>query len=103
MSVLVTILVRGDAAKLEQIAADDPGRMQAISEQGRKAGATSHRFYATDDGDVMVVDEWPDAASFNGFFQAMESEIGPLMQEAGVTSEPVVRFWRKLETLDDIG
>ena len=32
-----------------------------------------------------------------------QSEIGPLMQEAGVTSEPAVRFWRKLETGDDIG
>jgi heme-degrading monooxygenase HmoA len=101
--VLVTVLFQGDAAKLEQIGADDPGRMQAISEQGRQAGAISHRFYATDDGDVMVVDEWPDAESFNGFFQAMQSEIGPLMQEAGVTSEPAVRIWRKLETNDDVG
>jgi hypothetical protein len=33
----------------------------------------------------------------------MQSEIGPLMEEAGVTGEPAIRFWRKLETGDDLG
>ena len=103
MSVLVTIWMRGDAKKLEQIAVDDPSRMRSIAERGREHGAIAHRFYATDDGDVMVIDEWPDAESFNRFFESMQAEIGPLMQEAGVTSEPAVRFWRKLETGDDIG
>lgn len=103
MSVLVTVEVHGDPAKLEQIAADDPGRIRAIAVRGKAAGAIAHRFYATDAGDVMVIDEWPDADSFNRFFEANQAEIGPLMQEAGVTSEPAVRFWRKLETGDDIG
>ena len=102
MSVLVTILMRGDAKKFEQIAVDDPSRMRSIAERGREHGAIAHRFYATDDGDVMVIDEWPDAESFNRFFESMQAEIGPLMQEAGVTSEPAVRFWRKLETGDDM-
>ena len=103
MSVLVTVSFPGDAKKLEQIASDDPNRMRSISKRGQEHGAIAHRFYATDDGDVMVLDEWPDAESFNRFFASMQSEIGPLMQEAGVTSEPAVRFWRKLETGDDIG
>ena len=103
MSVLVTIWTRGDAKKLEQIAADNPDRIRSIAEQGKKHGVIAHRFYATDDGDLMVIDEWPDAESFNRFFESMQSEIGPLMQEAGVTSDPTVRFWRKLETGDDIG
>jgi hypothetical protein len=103
VSVLVTIWMRGDAKKFEQIAADDPSRMRSISDSGKEHGALAHRFYATDDGDVMVVDEWPDVDSFNRFFASMQSEIGPLMQEAGVTSEPAVRFWRKLETGDEIG
>jgi heme-degrading monooxygenase HmoA len=103
MSVLVTIWMRGDAKKFEQIAADDPNRMRSIAGRGKEHGAIAHRIYATDDGDVMVIDEWPDAESFNRFFETMQSEIGPLMQEAGVTDEPAVRFWRKLETGDDIG
>lgn len=103
MSVLVTISMRGDAKKLEQIAVDDPDRMRSISHRGREHGAIAHRFYATDDGEVMVIDEWPDAESFNRFFANMQSEIGPLMEDAGVTSEPAVRIWRKLETGDDLG
>jgi hypothetical protein len=103
MSVLVTLYVRGDATKLEQLAADDPNRMRSISDSAKKHGVIAHRFYATDDGDIMVVDEWPDRESFNTFFEGAQAEIGPLMQEAGVTSEPAVRFWRKLETGDDVG
>jgi hypothetical protein len=51
----------------------------------------------------MVVDEWPDAASFQEFFSSMESEIGPFMQEAGITDRPEVTVWRKLETGDEVG
>lgn len=54
MSVLVTIWMRGDAKKFEQIAVDDPNRMRSIADRGREHGAIAHRFYATDDGDVMV-------------------------------------------------
>jgi hypothetical protein len=103
MSVIVTIWMRGDAKRLEQIAVDDPNRIRSISDRAKEHGVIAHRFYATEDGDVMVIDEWPDAESFNRFFESMQPEIGPLMQEAGVTSEPAVSFWRKLETGDDIG
>ena len=103
MSVLVTILMNGDAKKFEQIAANDPNRMRAIADRGREHGAITHHFYATDDGEVMVIDEWPDVESFARFFESMRPEIGPLMHEAGVTGEPTIRVWRRLETGDDIG
>ena len=50
----------------------------------------------------MVVDEWPDAESFQRFFEADQPNIGPLMQEVG-TGEPEITFWRKLETGDEVG
>ena len=50
----------------------------------------------------MVIDEWPDAESFQKFFSEMESEIGPMMQQA-LTGEPDVTFWTKLETGDEVG
>lgn len=103
MSVLVTLTMAGDASKLEQIAAGDPTRIGSIAEQGRQHGVIAHRFYASDDGEIMVIDEWPDAESFTRFFESMQSEIGPLMADAGVTAEPVIRVWHKLETGDDIG
>ena len=80
MSVLVTILMHGDAKKFEQIAVDDPNRMRSIADRGKEHGAIAHRFYATDDGDVMVIDEWPDAESFNRFFEHTRSEIGPMRE-----------------------
>ena len=103
MSVLVTIWMRGEGEKFEQVAAENLDRMRSIADRAKEHGVIAHRFYATDDGDVMVIDEWPDAKSFTRFFESQQAEIGPLMQDAGVTTEPAVRFWRKLETGDDVG
>jgi hypothetical protein len=50
-----------------------------------------------------VVDEWPDEQSFRSFFSAAAGDIEPMMGAAGVTSEPEVTFWRKLETNDEVG
>jgi hypothetical protein len=50
----------------------------------------------------MVIDEWPDEASFQTFFSEMEPEIGPMMQEVP-TGEPEITFWHKLDTGDDFG
>ncbi len=51
----------------------------------------------------MVVDEWPDAQSFQRFFEEMAPQIGPMFEAVGVTEEPRPTFWRKLETHDDVG
>lgn len=103
MSVIVTLRMNGDAATLERVATGNPERMQAIIGRAKELGLIAHRFYGSDDGKLMVVDEWPDADSFQAFFSSMESEIGPFMQEAGVTDRPEVTFWRKLDTGDAVG
>jgi hypothetical protein len=51
----------------------------------------------------MVIDEWPDEESFQRFFDSQQDAIGPLIQQAGVTMEPQVRFWRVLDTPDKVG
>jgi len=103
MSVIVTLRMDGDAATLEQVATGNPERMRTIVGRAKELGLIAHRFYGSDDGRLMVVDEWPDAASFHEFFSSMESEIGPFMQEAGITDRPEVVVWRKLETGDEFG
>jgi hypothetical protein len=103
MSIIMTFRVKGDASKLEQLAAGDPGRLRSISDRAKGHGVIAHRFYGSDDGQILVVDEWPDAQSFQAFFEQEQSSIQPVMQEVGVTSEPEVIFWRKLETRDEIG
>ncbi len=103
MSVIVTLRAQGDPQKLEQRAAENPEGMRAIAERAKGHGLIAHRFYGSDDGQILVLDEWPDPASFQRFFESERSEIEPLMREVGVAGEPEVTFWRKLESHDEVG
>ena len=103
MSVLMTLTVDADPAKLEEIGASDPDRMTAILDQAKEHGLIAHRFYGSDDGRVMVVDEWDSAESFQSFFSEQGEQIGGMMAEAGVTAEPRPEFWRVLDTPDKYG
>jgi hypothetical protein len=102
MSVIMTLWGRGDPEKLEQYAAEHKDDMQAILDRAKEHGLIAHRFYGTD-GQIMVVDEWPDAESFQTFFASVEDQVAPMMQAAGISDEPAVSFWRKLDTHDDYG
>ena len=101
MSVLMTLRVSGDAKKMEEFASANTVAIQATAERAKEHGAIRHRFYGTD-SQIMVVDEWPNEDAFHAFFQA-SPEIRGYMEQAGVTSEPEITFWRKLDTRDDIG
>ena len=101
MSVIMTLRVQGDPDKLEQLVLEAPERVKSISDRAKEHGLIAHRFYGAE-GQIMVVDEWPDAESFHSFFEAMRSEIDPMMQQVA-TSEPEITFWRKLETNDEVG
>jgi hypothetical protein len=103
MSVIMTLWLKGDPNKLEEIVRNDPDRMRSIADRGKDHGVIAHRFYGSEDGQILVVDEWPDEQSFQTFFQEQQEHIQPLMQDAGVSSEPAITFWRKLETKDEIG
>jgi len=102
MSVIMTLVANGDPDELERRAAQNPEGLHPILERAKANGLIAHRFYGAE-GKIMVVDEWPDPQSFQRFYEEMGSEIEPLMREVGVTSEPEVTFWRKLETHDDYG
>ncbi|MGZ4257748.1 MAG: hypothetical protein ACXVRE_08300 [Gaiellaceae bacterium] len=98
----MTIVFEGDPEQLERYAAENHDHMQGITEQAKQHGLIAHRFYGAE-GKAMVIDEWPDAESFKSFFEAAGPQIQPLMEAAGVTSEPTPIFWRKLDTHDDVG
>ena len=100
MSVLVTLRLPGDGKKVEEYAASEGSVFATTRDRGISPGCISHRFYATD-GEVMVVDEWPDEASFQAFMAA-SPEIPEVMVAVGATPPPTVTFYRKLETGDDI-
>jgi hypothetical protein len=100
MTVLMTLKVPGDAARLEQFGKDNPGLIPSISGRGRDYGVISHRFYASG-GTIMVVDEWPDEESFHKFFEA-SPEIKDIMAAAGASGPPEITFWTKLDLGDEI-
>jgi len=103
MSVIMTLRAKGDPQELERRAAENPDGMRAIADRAKEHGVIAHRFYGSDDGQLMVIDEWPDQQSFQAFFEEMGSEIEQMMREVGVTAEPEVTFWRKLESHDEVG
>jgi len=101
VSVIMTLRVSGDPDKLERLAEENEEMISGISERAKGHGLIAHRFYGSE-GQIMVVDEWPDPESFQRFWEAEQANIGPMMEQVA-TSEPEITFWRKLETGDDIG
>lgn len=102
MSVIMTLVLQGDPAAVESYAAENSESLRGIRDHAVEHGLIAHRFYGSD-GQIMVVDEWPDAESFLGFFGHVESEVAAMMEAAGISGEPQPTFWRKLETNDDYG
>ena len=101
MSVIMTLRVSGDPAKLEAMAAENPDAISAISARAKELGMIGHRFYGSDN-EIMVVDEWPDEESFHRFYEDQGETIGAMMQQVA-TGEPAITFWRKLDTRDEVG
>jgi heme-degrading monooxygenase HmoA len=98
MSVVMVLRVKADVAKFEEYARDNGDTLNGIAEEGKAAGAIHHAFFATDD-EIVVVDEWPDRESFQGFFSSQQ-EIPKVMEAAGAQGEPSIEFFRPLETSD---
>jgi heme-degrading monooxygenase HmoA len=99
MSVLMTLRVTGDVAKLERLGAEDPSLFSGIIERAKERGLISHRFWTSGD-EVLVVDEWPSEEAFQGFYETTP-EIQQIMQYAGVREPPEVSFWQPVDTRDE--
>src|SRR5690348_9171680 len=99
MSVFMTLEAVGDPKAIEQYAADNKEKMQAVLAAAKRHGLIAHRFRGSDDGSkLMVVDEWPDRQSFESFFQEQQAEIQPMFEAARVTGQIEPTFWRELST-----
>jgi hypothetical protein len=98
LSVVMMLRVKGDPDALERYAQENGEQLQRIAEDGKSKGALHHVF-AGGDGEIIVLDQWPDEASFQSFFDGQD-EIPQVMQGAGAEGEPEVSFFRILDTPD---
>ncbi|NMO57391.1 hypothetical protein HH310_40245 [Actinoplanes sp. TBRC 11911] len=99
MSVVMILRVQADANALEQFGKNNADLLTGIADAGRAAGATRHLF-AAGDGEVLVIDEWPDEATFRGFFDN-QPDIPRVMQAAGAKGGPQISIYRKLDMPDE--
>jgi hypothetical protein len=99
MSVFMILRLKGDPDTFERYANDNAELMLRVSSAGQAAGATRHAF-AGGDGEILVIDEWPDAESFQAFFES-QAEIPQLIADAGAEGPPQISFYRKLNTPDE--
>ena len=86
MSVLVIGHMTVDPVNVERIWKDRKADFVAVAKQAKAAGAKHHQ-WAFGDGQVVIVDEWDDAASFQKFFES-NTVIPSLMQDGGVQGPP---------------
>ena len=100
MSVYVTLRISADPAAFEKAAADHAEAIVRINDIAKSKGLIAHRWFRGE-GEVMAVDEWPDAESFQAFFDAAGADIGPLMAAVGVTAPPEVKVWGHVD-IDDV-
>jgi hypothetical protein len=102
MTVLMTMKIQGDPGAMAKLAEADPAAFPAVLDIAHRHGVISHHFYAGA-GEILVVDEWPDEASFHAFNEEAGPQIGAFMQDAGVMSAPELAFYTKMDLGDDLG
>jgi hypothetical protein len=93
----MTMRVSADPKAIEDTPDDV---LTSIVDRARTMGATMHHFYGSEK-EILVVDEWPDEATFQKFFDSTP-EIADMMQRAGA-GQPDITFWHHLDVKDDIG
>jgi hypothetical protein len=99
MSVIITVRMSADPAKAAAFAAENVDLIRSISQDGKRQGAIHHRFVARE-GEVMVIDEWDSAESFQRFFSG-NADIPNVMAASGATGAPEVTVWEPLDMKDE--
>ena len=99
MSVYMSLRLKADPARMEEVAAANQETLQRIAERARAAGCIHHTFAAAD-GEVVVMDEWESPEAFQGFFEN-EQDVPKLLEQVGVEGQPEPTFYRPLQLGDE--
>ena len=97
MAVTVIVRLKVDPARMKKLFADRATELGEVRDRAMSAGAVHHLF-AAGDGEVVIVDEWNDAASFGKFFD--DPTIAGFMAETGVEGPPEVSMYEILDSPD---
>jgi quinol monooxygenase YgiN len=95
----MSLRVHADPDKLERYAQEHQDKMQAITDRAKGLGCLHHTF-ASENGDVIVMDEWESREAFEKFFNGAD-DVRDVMEQMGVQSEPEIHFYKKLNTGDE--
>ena len=99
MSVIVIVRCAvSDVGKAVEFARSNADIPDDITAYGKSLGQLGHRML-TDGKDLVVIDEWPDADTFNKFF-AGAPRMGEFLSGAGIVGEPEVTI---LDAVDVAG
>jgi hypothetical protein len=71
MSIVMILRVPGDPDTFERYANDNPDLMLRILQAAKDGGLIHHQF-AAGDGEIVVIDEWPDQGAFQKFFESQQ-------------------------------
>jgi quinol monooxygenase YgiN len=94
--VIMVLRLKCDPDALERFASANTELMDGLSAAARRLGSARHAF-AAGDGEVIVIDEWPDEAAFQEFFDS-QPDVHRIMEAAGAQGPPEVTFYRRLDT-----
>jgi hypothetical protein len=98
MSVCVIIKLKANPADLAALFTSQHDVFVDVSQEGRRQGA-AHHLFAAGDGEVVIVDEWPSAEAFEGFFHG-EERVAKLMADGGVQGAPEISIYEILDSPD---
>lgn len=99
MSVYVSLRINVDPENVRKVAQENNDTLKGISERAKGMGCIHHTF-ASENGSVVVMDEWESREAFQKFFESDE-DIPKLMQAAGVTSQPEIHFYEPMGLGDE--
>jgi hypothetical protein len=98
MSVIVIARFKLDTKLWRQLTSEREADLKEVADIAKTKGARHHRF-GVGDGEVVVIDEWDNAESFQSFITS-QPKIDALLADAKFQGPPDVLILETFDTVD---